>query len=850
MSNRFGDFLAERVISDKYFNKLFLKLVESHAARTIENQYSLSLEDDSLKDLFRFTHIISNSNRSKDRSLSYHIVALLEPFCKDNEEFKKLYNTVLYKLGLFALDIDDSSLSNDNFIELSVKKKINNIDGTEYILTDAQNKIYRQMSQSSFFSFSGPTSLGKSFIIDRMVERSIRYERNVAIIVPSRALINQVTNEIRTSLKSLINKHEYSVLTTISGEEKANRNYIFILTPERLLNLHTKENALELDDLFVDEAHKLASSGSDSERSLTEYNAIEMTLAKYNNLKVYFSSPNISNPSVFLELFGKNPYYSYHTDEAPVAQNIFLINVEENSLRVLANNSFINVNSELINSVSGNDDFIISVGRGKHSNMIYCSRGETAVNYAKDFLNKLDDTKLSDEINNAIKAISDLVHEDYYLVKCLKKRVAYHHGKLPHSVRGIIEELFRKGEINYIFCTPTLAEGVNMPTKNIFIICENKIRYTQDKESNKVKSLNFWNLAGRAGRYRSELSGNVFCLSSDTKSWDNDLSIFKDKSIKLESTIEKNIKSKAKLSKLEQVLSSDELSSQDIDATVKYLANIICIDTLRFPEEFQKSNTISLFIKSNLHRIIELAKTKSNDIKNIPLELLNSYKSLDFSTHKDIYEIARFHKKNANLPSFNYDNCTLVLNQFHRIYNWEKKENIKESQISYYNKLMHDWIIGKSVNQMIVGSIKYHKENQRQLFIRQGNEVVTPVFDGSLEHVNILIEKLFSDLEDVLRFKFERYFNHYYKALVSINGEDNSGTNWATFLEYGSTNPLEIELQNAGISRFTAINIYRNENLRKYVYKNDDELVINYKKLLEALPANSFEYRELKGMSL
>ncbi|MFA0058041.1 hypothetical protein [Vibrio echinoideorum] len=298
------------------------------------------------------------------------------------------------------------------------------------------------------------------------------------------------------------------------------------------------------------------------------------------------------------------------------------------------------------------------------------------------------------------------------------------------------------------------------------------------------------------------------------------------------------------------MLSSDEFSSQDVDATIKYLANIICIDTLRFPEELQKSNTISIFIKSNLHRIIELAKTKSNDIKNVPLELLNSYKSLDFSTHKDIYEIARFHKKDANLPPFNYDNCTLVLNQFHNIYNWEKTENIKESQISYYNKLMHDWISGKSVNQMIVSSIKYHRENQRNLFIRQGSEVITPIFDGSLEHVNILIEKLFSDLEDVLRFKFERYFNHYYKALVSINGEDDSGANWATFLEYGSTNPLEIELQSAGISRFTAINIYRSENLRKYVYKKDDELVIDYKQLLKVLPVNSFEYRELKAMSL
>lgn len=270
MSDRFGDFLSEKVISDDYFNKLFLKLVESYTLLTIEKKFNFSLDDVLLKDLFRFTHIISNSNRSKDRNLAYHIITLLEPFCKDNEEYKSLYNTVLYKLGLFALDIDESALNDDNFIELSVKRKINNIDGTEYILTDAQSEIYKKMSQSSFFSFSGPTSLGKSFIINRMVEKSIKNSRNVAIIVPSRALINQVTIEIRSSLNELINKHEYTVLNTISGEEKASKNYIFILTPERLLNLHTKENVLELDDLFVDEAHKLASSGSDSERSLTE----------------------------------------------------------------------------------------------------------------------------------------------------------------------------------------------------------------------------------------------------------------------------------------------------------------------------------------------------------------------------------------------------------------------------------------------------------------------------------------------------------------------------------------------------------------------------------------------------
>ena len=106
------------------------------------------------------------------------------------------------------------------------------------------------------------------------------------------------------------------------------------------------------------------------------------------------------------------------------------------------------------------------------------------------------------------------IHDEYYLTKFLEKRIAYHHGQLPHIIRNLIEKLFRDGEINFIFCTPTLVEGVNMPTKNIFINCDKKIRLNKDKTFNPNKIIAFWNLAGRAGRYRKELSGNIFCIIS------------------------------------------------------------------------------------------------------------------------------------------------------------------------------------------------------------------------------------------------------------------------------------------------------------------------------------------------
>ncbi|TOH09998.1 hypothetical protein CGI87_26665, partial [Vibrio parahaemolyticus] len=71
-----------------------------------------------------------------------------------------------------------------------------------------------------------------------------------------------------------------------------------------------------------------------------------------------------------------------------------------------------------------------------------------------------------------MEKISTYIHNEYYLAYFLEKRIAYHHGQLPPVIRNIIEELFRDNEIDFIFCTPTLVEGVNMPTRNIFINCD------------------------------------------------------------------------------------------------------------------------------------------------------------------------------------------------------------------------------------------------------------------------------------------------------------------------------------------------------------------------------------------
>ena len=68
--------------------------------------------------------------------------------------------------------------------------------------------------------------------------------------------------------------------------------------------------------------------------------AIEKALKKYPTAKIYFSSPNISNPEIFLKLFRKTEQNSFKTEETTVAQNLFFADLDTGELSYYYNNEF------------------------------------------------------------------------------------------------------------------------------------------------------------------------------------------------------------------------------------------------------------------------------------------------------------------------------------------------------------------------------------------------------------------------------------------------------------------------------------------------------------------------------
>lgn len=847
---RLIDKLISDIYLDDYFIQIFEKCLLSSAEYNLKSINPSNLTNKEFIDALRFADILSNSKEPNSRNKAYQIITSLNHNYSNNPTYKTISKAVFSMLGNYPA-INFLEIKNDNFAELPLlrdfesdsKKIIQKVPDTENtFFTDSQYELFSKLSNSIEFSFSGPTSMGKSFLIKSFIKKVIKNSppENIVIIVPTRALINQFSIDLKSELSELLEFYKYKVFINSNVSDiltEGKFNYIFVLTPERLISYLSQDDNPPIGFLFLDEAHKLANN-NDS-RSITTYTAIEKVQKKYGNIKLYFSSPNVSNPEIFLKLFGRETLNNfYKTDESPVSQNLYFIDLTNQNFELHSNGNIINLNDKVdFSKVQDEIDLIDFIGINKN-NLIYCNSKRKTIEKANEFALKIRKFTPTKNILKAVQSIKDYIHPDYYLAELLMKGVAFHYGKLPQLIRNLIEDLYKTEEIRNVFCTSTLLEGVNMPTQNIFIL-DNR-----NGSKSKLQPIDFWNLSGRAGRLSKELEGNIFCVQYDNFVWDNK-EIFKKEKIDLNPTILNKVD--RNLQKIEKLLNDKDIAGTEIEKEIlRYIANIIKVDSLETNSNY-KSPIISRLIEKNKTKIIELANSKTKDYE-IPSFILKFNQTIDFEIQNNVYLKLKKSKGKITLPAssqINYNTCLVVLENFYKLYSWEKAETRlkKINSLKYYAVLMNQWINGFTLNQIINQAINWNYENNNAIKISYDE---FEMFDKkNKKHINILIENTIDDIEYILRFLLEKYFNHYYQILVKILGEDNAGENWATLLEYGTQNRIIIALQNIGLSRNTAIKIYQNHRVTLTII--DGKLSsINKIKLLDAFKKETLEYEEIR----
>lgn len=108
--------------------------------------------------------------------------------------------------------------------------------------------------------------------------------------------------------------------------------------------------------------------------------------------------------------------------------------------------------------------------------------------------------------------------EYHQMVALLRKGVAVHHSGILPPIREMVELLFLKGFIKILFCSETLAVGINMPVKTVIFTDVTKY---DGNEQRILHAHEYTQIAGRAGRLGIDVVGNVIHLNNLFRRVDN-----------------------------------------------------------------------------------------------------------------------------------------------------------------------------------------------------------------------------------------------------------------------------------------------------------------------------------------
>ncbi len=772
---------------------------------TTKNNAEFSEQD--IRALIGYTSILSLSDVAAEISLSYEIMArLLECTKGESQHVISAADIILSRIGNFPsrtllrdryIDAHELSISPALKLERVVREVENSIsinENNDVLLTDFQYKFYSSLNDEDSLSISAPTSAGKSFVLNLDLVRKIKAKagQSIVYVVPTRALISEVSNRIRTTLR---NEGLGNVIVRTApfpvAAEKIEQAVVYVLTQERLMSLiNSQEGKPNITSLIVDEAHEIQNGN----RGIILQNAIDISLSRFDSVKVLFASPLIKNPSYFLSLFGRTESGRFFVETtSPVSQNILLVSEVPRKTQDLAISLLSREQTIPICVVQTKFKFrdkkpkqranlALSISAEKDSVISFSNTSASAESIACEIADMVTSFEPTDEILAFADFLKKEIHPEYPLADCIKKGVAFHYGRMPSLVRSGVENLFKTGQVKIICCTSTLLQGVNLPAKHIII--ENP-----KSGDTPMSRADFLNLAGRAGRLLHEFHGNIWCIRPND--WSGDC--YKGDPLQKITSAISNIMEDGGLVVQELLNNTDEAKNNKDDAAEAAFGKLYHdyrIDPEGdFIEKYRNDDN-----SKNLDKT--LAAIENIQI-SLPLEILENNQSLRPDHLQRLYErLQNEHDILAALPMSPYvEGAKLRMEEIFKIiincFEWD----VSDRYMSWISYLAYMWVRSEPINKILSKRVNNQKEK------------------GSTESVSSIIRGCLKVLEDAVRFRLVKYFSAYIEILRFVASERGFIEEFERiepyhiYLEFGSCDRHALNLMALGISRFTALRL-------------------------------------------
>lgn len=807
-------------------------------------------DDELVGRLLRYADILSHSTNPQHRDSAYIAIALLREYEEliglsklSGQRAAAVATAVLIELGNFPGLATLANSTSDSYalplgrgILRAAKEVVQATKRGTAVLTDTQYQIVERMRGEDYFSFSGPTSLGKSFILKDVIYDIVKGsgldQHCVVVLVPTKALIGQTAADLRELLRDV---PEVNVATFPSLPRFLRQTYprtIFVLTPERLLR-YLANPVRDIDYLIVDEAQKVIAKKD--ARSSIYYHAIVETTRRFAT-KLIFASPSIENPELFLELFGKATNGAMSVQERTVAQQRYFVDLIDRKQHYLS--GLTAGSGELATGPDADSAIeLVTSLSGRRKSIIYINSSAKSAEFALELAATLPEVN-DEKINNLVKFVKEHIHKEYFLVKTLKHGVAFHHGKIPQEVREKVEECFSDpvSKLQYVVCTSTLLEGVNLPAKNIFMLNDTHGPAGFGK-------IDFENLAGRAGRLTYDFSGNVICVRHEVNGW-NERSrsiIPRGEPIMADSFLVNPGNRRKEFTDIGFVLRGEPIPgkpSNDAKRSVEQYSSILLLHLLGKQQTPLRTHFLEKVADGS--KILDKAAAGFTG----SVEILRRSPGIQPKYQSAIWEKLERGSGGAlvsadvDAEDLDYDLFEKVLSKLGKDYNWKVEETggtdplvpSKEpgytKRLSYWAMLMSYWVRGDPLVLVISRAIAYHSKLGSISYrdYAKSRYLITEDFNSNdPKHINLIIEETMRDIENGLRFKIISYLENYYDLSVEALGKAEAGINIAKLVEYGSRDPKVISLQEVGFSRSVALDLLA-KHLEFLTFTSEGEL--------------------------
>ena len=347
---------------------------------------------------------------------------------------------------------------------------------------------------------SAPTGAGKTAIAEHIIDTSIQNNRCVIYTAPIKALSNQKFRDFQGKFGDNI-----GILT---GDVSINPGAaVLIMTTEIFRNkiLDEPQSLDKYSWVIFDEIHYI----DNPERGTVWEESLIFLPRHMNILGLSATIPNIKQFAQWIESIHNKPVETIIEENRPVPLHFFFQSQNEIMDKIDGLRRFRegrpNKLFALINYVrlkEGLPAIYFVFGRRRAEELAFELMGY-------NFLNGKEKGQITSLYNDLIQRFdlkTDRTTMEMYPL--IQRGIAYHHAGMLPTLKEVVERLFTSKLLKVIFTTETFALGINMPSRSVMF---DDLRKFYGRYVRNLKTRDFYQMAGRAGRRGMDLEGFVYC---------------------------------------------------------------------------------------------------------------------------------------------------------------------------------------------------------------------------------------------------------------------------------------------------------------------------------------------------